>query len=246
MNSKQLAFACAQVACDAKASDIAIYDLRGTSSITDFAVVCTATSVPHLRAIMGDVDKEVWEKYEISPVYAERTPNALWCVLDYIDVMLHVMAGETREFYELEALCMLGKQDQVMKEMKDYWGGMLAKGATSFWEKYIPEEEGRDILSMYGRPYGKSLCHAWGASPIYLLGRYYMGVQPTQAGYATWEARPVLSDMEWMEGSIPTPYGEIIIKMDREHLSISNPGGVGTIYYQDKVYTLQAGETLTI
>lgn len=149
-------------------------------------------------------------------------------------------------FYELEALCMLGKQDQVMKEMKDYWGGMLAKGATSFWEKYIPEEEGRDILSMYGRPYGKSLCHAWGASPIYLLGRYYMGVQPTQAGYATWEARPVLSDMEWMEGSIPTPYGEIILKMDREHLSISNPGGVGTIYYQDKVYTLQAGETLTI
>ena len=86
MNSKQLAFACAQVACDAKASDIAIYDLRGTSSITDFAVVCTATSVPHLRAIMGDVDKEVWEKYEISPVYAERTPNALWCVLDYIDL----------------------------------------------------------------------------------------------------------------------------------------------------------------
>jgi ribosome-associated protein len=37
-------------------------------------------------------------------VYAERTPNALWCVLDYIDVMLHVMAGETREFYELEEL----------------------------------------------------------------------------------------------------------------------------------------------
>ena len=104
MNSKQLAFACAQVACDAKASDIAISDLRGTSSITDFAVVCTATSVPHLRAIMGDVDKEVWEKYEISPVYSERTPNALWCVLDYIDVMLHVMAGETRDFYELETL----------------------------------------------------------------------------------------------------------------------------------------------
>jgi hypothetical protein len=149
-------------------------------------------------------------------------------------------------FYELEALCMLGKQDQVMKEMKDYWGGMLAKGATSFWEKYIPEEEGRQMLAMYGRPYGKSLCHAWGASPIYLLGRYYMGVQPTSPGYATWEARPTLSDMEWMEGSVPTPYGEIIIKMDGEKLSISNPGGVGTIYYQDKVYTLQAGETLTI
>ena len=44
MNSKKLAFACAQVARDAKASDIAIYDLRGTSSITDYAIVCTATS----------------------------------------------------------------------------------------------------------------------------------------------------------------------------------------------------------
>ncbi len=149
-------------------------------------------------------------------------------------------------FYELEALCMLGEQDRVMTEMKDYWGGMLAKGATSFWEKYIPEEEGRDILSMYGRPYGKSLCHAWGASPIYLLGRYYMGVQPTSAGYATWEARPVLSGMEWMEGSVPTPFGEILLKMDGEHLSITSPGGEGHIYYKGQEYFIKAGETLTL
>ncbi len=40
-------------------------------------------------------------------------------------------------FYELEALCALGEQDAVMKEMKAYWGGMLKEGATSFWEKNI-------------------------------------------------------------------------------------------------------------
>lgn len=102
MNSKDLAIACAKAADGAKATDIAIYDLRGTSSITDFAVVCTATSVPHLRAVLRDVDKEVGEQYGIEPVYAERTPNALWSVLDYIDVMIHVMAGEVREFYALE------------------------------------------------------------------------------------------------------------------------------------------------
>lgn len=102
MNSKELAIACAKAADGAKATDIAIYDLRGTSSITDFAVVCTATSVPHLRAVLRDVDKEVGEQYGIEPVYAERTPNALWSVLDYIDVMIHVMAGEVREFYALE------------------------------------------------------------------------------------------------------------------------------------------------
>ena len=102
MTSQELAFACAQAADGAKASDIAVYDLRGTSSITDFAIVCTATSVPHLRAVLRDVDKEVGEKYNVEPTYAERTPNALWSVLDYIDVMVHVMAAEVREFYGLE------------------------------------------------------------------------------------------------------------------------------------------------
>ncbi len=104
MNSQELAFACAQAAADTKATEIQIFDLRGSSTITDFAVVCTATSVPHLRAILRDVDKEVYEKYDISAVYAERTPQALWSVLDYIDIMVHVMAGEVREFYGLEEL----------------------------------------------------------------------------------------------------------------------------------------------
>lgn len=102
MTSQELAFACARAADDAKATDIAVYDLRGTSSITDFSIVCTATSVPHLRAVLRDIDKEVSEKHSVDPVYAERTPNALWSVLDYIDVMVHVMSEEVREFYGLE------------------------------------------------------------------------------------------------------------------------------------------------
>ena len=102
MTSKELAFACAKAADDAKATAIAVYDLRGTSSITDFAIVCTATSVPHLRAVLRDVDKEIGEQYGLEPIYAERTPNALWSVLDYIDVMVHVMADEGRDFYNLD------------------------------------------------------------------------------------------------------------------------------------------------
>lgn len=102
MTSQELAIACAKAADNAKASNIAVYDLRGSSNLTDFAVVCTATSVPHLRAVLRDVDKDVAEQYELLPTYAERTPNALWSVLDYIDVMVHVMAGEVREFYKLE------------------------------------------------------------------------------------------------------------------------------------------------
>lgn len=42
-------------------------------------------------------------------------------------------------------------------------------------------------LGMYGLKYGKSLCHAWGASPIYLIGRYILGVKPTSPEYKTFE-----------------------------------------------------------
>ncbi|MBE6189822.1 MAG: alpha-rhamnosidase [Rikenellaceae bacterium] len=151
-------------------------------------------------------------------------------------------------FYELEALCVLGEQEAVMGEMKDYWGGMLREGATSFWEKYNPTESGTQHLAMYGRPYGKSLCHAWGASPIYLLGRYYLGVKPTKAGYASYEVRPTLGGLAWMEGTIPTPNGEIRVKMDRKSISVYATEGEGVLYLPtggDPI-RIECGKELTI
>ena len=145
-------------------------------------------------------------------------------------------------FYELEALCQMGMQKEVLKEMRDYWGGMLQEGATSFWEKYNPEETGIQHLTMYGRPYGKSLCHAWGASPIYLLGKYYLGVQPTKAGYEEYTICPVLGDLEWMEGKVPTPHGPISIRADRRSISILAPYGKGRLLLNGKEYEIKANE----
>ncbi|MBO6143842.1 MAG: alpha-rhamnosidase [Prevotella sp.] len=130
-------------------------------------------------------------------------------------------------FYELEALCQMGHHTTVLQEMRDYWGGMLREGATSFWEKYVPSETGTQHLAMYGRPYGKSLCHAWGASPVYLLGKYYLGVQPTKPGYEEFEVRPHLGDLEWMEGDVPTPHGMIHVYMDREQVKVKATEGHG-------------------
>lgn len=130
-------------------------------------------------------------------------------------------------FYELEALCALGEQDAVMKEMKAYWGGMLKEGATSFWEKYNPEETGTQHLAMYGRPYGKSLCHAWGASPIYLLGKYYLGVKPVKEGYKEFAIAPVLGGLKWMEGTVPTPNGNIHVYMNSKTMKVKATEGKG-------------------
>lgn len=175
-------------------------------------------------------------------------------------------------FYELEALCAEGLQASVLPEIKAYWGGMLREGATSFWEKYNPEmSEGLEPLpegaspraphlTMYGRPYGKSLCHAWGASPVYLLGRYYLGVEPLEPGYgsnpgeaneehqAAWTARPVLAGLEWMRGDVPTPYGPIHIEMDERQVCITAPEGIGPglLEAYGQSHKVKAGQTLVM
>lgn len=137
-------------------------------------------------------------------------------------------------FYELEALCALGEQSYVLKEMRSYWGGMLQLGATSFWEEYNPAKKGAEHLAMYGRPFGKSLCHAWGASPIYLLGKYYLGIKPIAAGYATWVAAPNLGGLQWMEGKVPTPAGDIELRVSKTEVKIKGAAGQGTLQLKSR------------
>ncbi len=149
-------------------------------------------------------------------------------------------------FYELETLCIDGLQEQVLQEMKAYWGGMLREGATSFWEKYNPEEKGAQHLAMYGRPYGKSLCHAWGASPIYLTGKYFLGVRPTKPGYEEYEVHPALGGLEWMEGDVPTPFGKIHVKMNTHEISVQSDGGHGTLIIGDQQISIPANKEIKI
>ena len=143
-------------------------------------------------------------------------------------------------FYELAALCQMGYQDEVLPEIKGYWGGMLREGATSFWEKYNPEESGTQHLAMYGRPYGKSLCHAWGASPVYLLGKYFLGVNPTKPGYTEYEIKPTLGGLEWMEGEVPTPFGKICLKMDAHNVTVKSDGGRGVLFINGECIEIPA------
>lgn len=144
-------------------------------------------------------------------------------------------------FYELEALCAMGEQSYVLKEMKSYWGGMLKLGATSFWEEYNPDKKGAEHLAMYGRPFGKSLCHAWGASPIYLLGKYYLGVEPTTPGYETYTITPNLGGLEWMEGKVPTASGDISLYCSKKEIRISSAVGTGKLLINSKTKPVAKG-----
>ncbi len=169
------------------------------------------------------------------------------------EVTKHVLHNENimpittpyMRFYEMEALCKMGEQTNVMKQMKDYWGGMIKNGATTFWEAYDPTA--KDHLSMYGRPFGKSLCHAWGASPIYLLGKYFIGVEPTKPGYEEYSVTPVLGGLKWMEGTVPTPNGDIYVYMDKKQLKVKGTNGIGWIHLKGKQpVKVQPNQEITI
>ncbi|MCM8711891.1 hypothetical protein M2651_12875 [Clostridium sp. SYSU_GA19001] len=138
-------------------------------------------------------------------------------------------------FYELAALCEAGQHDFVIKEILDYWGGMLDLGATTFWEEYNPNLEGAEHYAMYGEPFDKSLCHAWGASPIYLLGKYYIGVSPLKPGYETYEVKPNLGTLSWIEGSVPTPKGDINVYMDKSLIKVKASSHKGYLRFYSSI-----------
>ena len=149
-------------------------------------------------------------------------------------------------FYELDAICAMGMHEKALSEMRSYWGGMLRLGASTFWEKYNPQENGTLHLAMYGRPYGKSLCHAWGASPLYLLGRYFLGVEPLKPGYEEYAVRPVLGSLRWIDGTVPTPFGVIRVHADSHSATVRSDGGKGTLLFGGRQMPVPANEDVTI
>ena len=100
----ELAKACVKAAEEIQAEDIQLWDVRGLSTITDFVVLCSGSSMPHLRAIMRDVAGHVIDWHNVRPILSEGNADSRWVVLDYIDVMVHILHVELREYYDLESL----------------------------------------------------------------------------------------------------------------------------------------------
>ena len=127
------------------------------------------------------------------------------------------------KFFELDALCRLGYLDEVLERIRSYWGGMVSRGAVTFWETFDPAQDAPGQYAMYGDPFGKSLCHAWGASPIYLLGKYFLGVRPTSPGYATYEVKPVTRFFRELDCRVPVKNGIVEIRWKDGRLEIKKP-----------------------
>ena len=104
MESKTLALTCARLADNKKAENIALLDLRSISSIADYFVIVTGSNEPHLRAIVDEISENLRLDHNVRPLSIDGAKITPWIVLDFIDVLVHVMNDEFRELYDLENL----------------------------------------------------------------------------------------------------------------------------------------------
>lgn len=140
-------------------------------------------------------------------------------------------------YYVLNALFKNGDMDFALDIIRDYWGAMLDLGATTFWEDFdidwienassideICPPGKKDIHGDFGKfcykQFRHSLCHGWASGPTAFLSKKVLGIVPLEAGYGKIKVKPALGNLEFAEGTVPTPYGNIYVKHTAEGNSV--------------------------
>ena len=125
------------------------------------------------------------------------------------------------QFFALDVMGLMGETRTVLDVIKSYWGGMLDLGAVTFWEEFDPTVTGDAQYGMYGDPFGKSLCHAWAASPIYLISRYLIGLELCEEGDDRFVLTPHLEFFGVLECTLPVGEdGQIVLSWDGSTLRV--------------------------
>jgi alpha-L-rhamnosidase len=135
--------------------------------------------------------------------------------------------------YVLDAMAEMNHRADALAWIREYWGGMIAEGATTMWEAYDPswpKDNPHVDLQADGRTgYFVSMAHGWSAGPTYWLTEQVLGIQPTEAGFSKTVIRPDLIDLKWARGAEPTPHGLIKVDLQSEgglHAAIDLPQGI--------------------
>jgi len=107
-------------------------------------------------------------------------------------------------YYLTEALFRTGRGAEAIRRIRDHWGGMIERGATTFWEVFDPTTPpGRLPDRMW------SLCHEFCAGPVHSLPLHVLGVEPLEPGFRRTRLSPEPGDLAWAKGRVPTPLGPV-------------------------------------
>lgn len=125
-------------------------------------------------------------------------------------------------FYVVTAMAKMGRRREALDWIRQYWGGMVQEGATSFWEGYDPAwYKGSDFHqslqadNMSG--YRVSLAHGWSSGVTPWLMSQVLGIQPTAGGFAKVDIRPDLLGLQWAKGGEPTPHGMLSVSIRNDN-----------------------------
>lgn len=109
-------------------------------------------------------------------------------------------------YYVVKALYSQEKDRQALNLIRDYWGGMLKRGATTYWEIYDPRKPEDFVPDA-----SLSLCHGWSAGVTSILPAEVVGIKPVGKGFQEIVIEPQLADLEWAEAVVPSPRGDIAV-----------------------------------
>ena len=116
-------------------------------------------------------------------------------------------------YYVISAMAELGHRADALNWIRQYWGGMIDEGATSFWEGYDPSWYKRDFHASLQADntsgYRISLAHGWSSGVTPWIMEQILGIHPRAPGFAEVDIRPDLIDLAWARGGEPTPHGNL-------------------------------------
>lgn len=103
LQTRTIARRAAQFAADKKAIDIVLLDMRRVTDIADYFLVCTGVVDAHVKAIFDNIDNELsrlgWE-----PRHIEGRAQMRWVLVDYVDLIVHVLQPDARGYFAIEKL----------------------------------------------------------------------------------------------------------------------------------------------
>lgn len=102
--SKELAILAAKAAFNKKASNPKVLELGDLIGITDYFVVCSAANARQIKTIVDEIEMSVRASTGLKPRAVEGLSDATWVLVDYGDIVVHIMSEEARAFYSLERL----------------------------------------------------------------------------------------------------------------------------------------------
>ncbi|HEX9199114.1 MAG TPA: alpha-L-rhamnosidase, partial [Acidobacteriaceae bacterium] len=201
------------------------YDAQATRTLNAIHTLRDANEVTY---------GNTWQLNALAALVDPKPASLLWSeVLSHVkqDAPADPVISPYFNAYVLDAMAAMGHQREALNWIRTYWGGMLAEGATSFWESYDlrwPKTNPHLSLQADGTSgYFVSLAHGWSSGPTAWITENVLGVTPSSPGYDTVDIRPSLLDLEYAGGTVPTPHGIITIHIDKHKgIEVDLPAGI--------------------